>query len=98
MTRLVHLVTWLCCMSKGVEMSCLQTSNTKLLSDLAVLHEVRGRCELFRTPNTKVRCIVSSHVEDMHRRFIFYNSHGQNGHTTQLQFITHLARVGITQL
>ena len=37
-------------------------------SDQAVLREVRGRGELFRTPNAKVRFIFYiSYVEDMHR-------------------------------
>ena len=54
-------------LSPNSEHKNAQNSEHKL-SDLAVLREVRGRGELFRNPNAKVRFIFYiSYVEDMHR-------------------------------
>ena len=64
-----------------VEVRYLRTPNTNL-SDLDVLDELRGvEVSYRRTPNTKVRFIFYSY-----RWFIFYNSPGQNMHTSVIVY------------
>ena len=73
-------------LSPNSEHKNAQNSEHKL-SDLAVLREVRGRGELFRTPNAKVKFIFyNSHDQKGYNSVIVYNSHGQNGHNSVIVY------------